>query len=113
MIIPTPLFLADYKKLIKKFPSLRKEINTFEKYIQNPENELLGASVPGIKRLKGNKVFKYRPNKSANRGRSGGFRIIYYYVTTEGIIYPLTIYSKTEIEDIPSHIIDDIIRNYF
>lgn len=81
---------------------------------QEPQNELLGVPIPGIKNLKGNKVFKYRmPNKSANRGQSGGFRIIYYYVTAENIVHPMTLYSKTDLDDIPAHAIDQIIKDSF
>ncbi|MFD1361794.1 hypothetical protein [Lentibacillus salinarum] len=113
-IIPTPLFLSDYKQLKKKFPSIRNEINNFEEFMQNPQNKLLGVPVPGLKNVNGNKVFKYRmPNKSANKGRSGGFRLIYYYMTSGNTIFLLTIYSKTHLEDIPSHVIDQIIKKYF
>lgn len=38
-------------------------------------------------------------NRSANRGKQGGFRVLYYLQTAERL-YLLTIYSKTEREDI-------------
>ncbi len=41
-------------------------------------------------------------------GKRGGVRIIYYYKTSEGQIWLLTIYAKNEIVNIPSHILRKI-----
>ncbi len=52
--------------------------------------------MPGV----GYTVYKARlPNRSAQRGKSGGFRVI-YYVQIEDLVTLLTIYSKTEETDI-------------
>ena len=54
----------------------------------------------------GSRVYKVRlPNRSARRGKSGGFRVIYQ--ERDGIlVLLLLIYSKPERADIP----DDAIR---
>ena len=39
------------------------------------------------------------------RGKRGGVRVIYYYQRTNGEIWMLTIYSKNEMENIPSHVL--------
>jgi len=48
-------------------------------------------------------VFKDRlRNRSARRGKRGGFRII-YYVPRIDEVFLLLIYSKTEVNDISAH----------
>lgn len=39
-------------------------------------------------------------NRDAQRGKSGGYRVI-YYVRTVGSVYLLEIYTKSEFEDVP------------
>ena len=39
------------------------------------------------------------PNRAARRGKSGGFRVI-YYAQIDDVVTLLTIYSKTEASDI-------------
>jgi hypothetical protein len=46
----------------------------------------------------------------AGKGKSGGVRVIYYFKRQEGEIWLLTIYSKNEIENIPSHILRQIAK---
>jgi mRNA-degrading endonuclease RelE of RelBE toxin-antitoxin system len=57
---------------------------------------LPGDQVPGI----GYTIFKVRvPNRDRAKGKSGGYRIIYYLKSADSIIL-VTIYSKTEQADI-------------
>jgi len=42
------------------------------------------------------------------KGKSGGIRIIYYWKQQENEIWMLTVYSKSERETIPSHILRKI-----
>ena len=46
----------------------------------------------------------------AGKGKSGGIRIIYYFKRKDDEIWLLTIYSKSEIENIPSHILRQIAK---
>ena len=39
------------------------------------------------------------------RGKRGGLRVIYYWRSTRGDIWLLTIYAKNEAENIPAHIL--------
>ncbi len=43
--------------------------------------------------------------RGRGRGKRGGYRIIYYLQDREGKIWLLTIYTKSEAEDIPRSII--------
>lgn len=42
------------------------------------------------------------------KGKSGGVRVIYYFKRREDEIWLLTIYSKSEVENIPAHILRQI-----
>jgi mRNA-degrading endonuclease RelE of RelBE toxin-antitoxin system len=46
----------------------------------------------------------------AGKGKSGGVRVIYYFKRREDEIWLLTIYSKTEVENIPAHILRQIAK---
>jgi mRNA-degrading endonuclease RelE of RelBE toxin-antitoxin system len=91
-IIPTPRFEKELKRLAKKFPSLKNEFaNLVADITQNPEN---GTFI-------GNNCYKIRlAIGSKGKGRSGGARVItYLYIETE-TVYLLTIYDKSEKENI-------------
>ncbi len=56
---------------------------------------------PKISTELGNKCFKVRlANSSIPTGKSGGFRIITYYIDDKDIVRLLLIYTKTEKENI-------------
>ena len=46
----------------------------------------------------------------AGKGKSGGVRVIYYFKRQENEIWLLTIYSKSEVENIPAHILRQIAK---
>ncbi|MGL5795776.1 MAG: type II toxin-antitoxin system RelE/ParE family toxin [Waterburya sp.] len=97
----SPTFKRNIKNLGKKYRSIRSDIEPIIKQLQN--GELPGNQISGI----GYKVFKLRvKNSHIAKGKSGGYRLIYYCQTTTGIIL-LTIYSKSEQADITA---DDIRR---
>lgn len=57
-------------------------------------------------------VFKVRvKNSDAQRGKSGGYRVI-YYLKTEATVILVTIYSKSDQGDISESKIRQIIENY-
>lgn len=56
-------------------------------------------------------VYKVRlPNRDARRGKSGGYRVIYYVQTIERVTL-VTLYSKTEQGDIAPDKIRQIIES--
>ncbi|MEM7760076.1 MAG: type II toxin-antitoxin system RelE/ParE family toxin, partial [Cyanobacteria bacterium P01_A01_bin.40] len=74
----------------KKYRSIRKDVEPVIKQLQN--GELLGDKITGV----GYSVFKLRvKNSDVAKGKSGGYRLIYYCQTATGIIL-LTIYTKSE-----------------
>jgi len=46
----------------------------------------------------------------AGKGKSGGARVIYYFKRQDDEIWLLTIYSKSEVENIPAHILRQIAK---
>ncbi|WP_156857770.1 type II toxin-antitoxin system RelE/ParE family toxin [Oceanobacillus sp. AG] len=100
-------FEKDLIKIARKYPSsIDLVASLFERF---EEGNIEGNDIGGLK-LKGDKVFKTRlENPDANKGKSGGFRVIWYLVTSDNEIYPLTIYSKNEQDDIPNREIISLI----
>jgi mRNA-degrading endonuclease RelE of RelBE toxin-antitoxin system len=46
------------------------------------------------------------------KGKRGGLRVIYYFKRQDKEIWLLTIYSKSEIENIPAHILCQIAKEF-
>lgn len=67
-----------------------------------------GDQIPDV----GYAVFKLRVrNSDTQKGKSGGYRLIYYVKTARGIIL-LTIYTKSEQVDIAADDLRSIIAEY-
>ena len=75
---------------------------------QLEQGELPGDKIPSI----GYTVFKLRVrNSDIQKGKSGGYRLIYYVKTATAIIL-LTIYTKSEQVDMAVKDIQSIITEY-
>ena len=82
------------QRLRKKYPSVTTEVSKLIDMLEADERP--GDKIPGV----GYDVYKVRlPNPSAQRGKSGGFRVIYYLKLADTVVL-VTIYSKTEQTDI-------------
>lgn len=91
-IIPTGKFLKEIKKLTKKYKTIKKDIDELSNLLQ--ENPRAGIDL-------GRGLYKIRLKSSdMKKGKSGGFRIIYYLLVKDRKVYLLTIFSKSEKEDI-------------
>jgi len=102
-VIPTHRFEKELKRLVKKYPSLKKE---FAELIQNI---LLN---PQIGTFIGNDCYKIRlAISSKNKGKSGGAGVItYLYIQTE-TVYLLTLYDKSEKADLKSNELKEMLEN--
>lgn len=91
-IIPTPLFEKELKHLAKKYPSVKKDFaGLIEKLQDDPR---MGTPI-------GNDCYKIRMAiRSKSQGKSGGARIITHVWITETSIFLLSIYDKSETENI-------------
>ncbi|HEV2916800.1 MAG TPA: hypothetical protein VGW78_03570 [Candidatus Babeliales bacterium] len=87
-------FKRDVDSLLKKRLLLRDDFDEFQKVLtQNPE---MGDIIVGT------------------GGKSGGFRVCYYYVTKKYEIYLLWIYAKNVQEDLTTEdkkILKDIVKS--
>ena len=100
-----PTFQKDVKRLRKKYPHIREDL-------QPLIDQLLNGETPGDQiQATGYTVYKVRvPNRDAQRGKSGGYRVIYYIRTPVQVIL-LTIYSKSEQSDTDAENIQSIIAD--
>ncbi len=89
-----PSFKKRLGRIERKYP---KTINEVENLIASlAQGERPGQRISGV----GYTVYKVRlPNRAARRGKSGGFRVIYYAQLSDRVSL-LTIYSKTDDTDI-------------
>lgn len=101
-ILPIPPFDRQIKRLIKKYPSLKEEFfNLIESLEINPEQ---GTNL-------GNNCFKIRiAIASKGKGKSGGARIITNFIVSEKTVYLLSIYDKSEKDNISDKELYDLIK---
>ena len=105
--MPEVLFTFEFKRnlrsLAKAYRSIKSDIEPIIKQIEKgelPGNKVSGADL---------NIFKVRiKNSDIQRGKSSGYRCI-YYLKTRDIIILVTIYSKLEQSDISAKRIKEII----
>lgn len=102
-------FDNDLKRLRRKYPRINNELNDLVDQLKAGHQP--GDKIPNVER----DVYKVRlRNPSAKKGKSGGFRVIYYVRVADYLIL-LTIYSKSEQTDITPEqirrIIDEEVPN--
>lgn len=101
-----PTFTKNLRNLAKKHRSIRNDIQPVIEQLE--QGELPGDRISGI----GYDVFKVRVrNSDIQKGKSGGYRLIYYVKTENGIIL-LTVYTKSAQADIPADELTGIILEY-
>jgi mRNA-degrading endonuclease RelE of RelBE toxin-antitoxin system len=101
-VLSIPPFDKQLKRLAKKYPSLRREMaELFEALENKPENK--GESI-------GNKCYKIRLSiASKGKGKSGGARVIAHIHFVQSKVYLLSIYDKSEINNISDHEINNLL----
>ena len=102
----TPRFKKDLRELAKRYRSIRSDIQPLIEQLQ--AGEITGDRIAGVKY----QVFKVRlKNSNIQKGKTGGYRVIYYLKTERKIILA-TIYSKYELSDVSNEIIKEAIAQY-
>ncbi|MEA5553718.1 type II toxin-antitoxin system RelE/ParE family toxin [Anabaena cylindrica UHCC 0172] len=102
----TAKFQRNLRILAKKYRSIRKDVQPIIEKLQS--GDLPGDQVSGV----GYTIFKIRvKNSDIQKGKSGGYRLIYYLKTSTRIIL-VTIYSKSEQEDIVAEEIQQILADF-
>jgi mRNA-degrading endonuclease RelE of RelBE toxin-antitoxin system len=105
----TPRFTKVLRKLRKKYPNIVADLTPLLDVLA--QGETPGDQVTSV----GYTAYKARiPNRDAQRGKSGGYRVIYYIRTAQRVIL-IDIYSKSEQVDIsPEEIrrlIEELMKN--
>lgn len=96
-------FQRDLRTLAKKYRHIRSDVQPIIQQLLS--GELPGNQVSGV----GYTIYKVRvQNSDIQKGKSGGYRLI-YYVKTITNIFLVTIYSKSEQEDIAAEEIQQIL----
>jgi len=91
-VLTIPPFDKQFKKLVKKYPSLKSEIAGLIADLKREPNK--GTSL-------GNDCYKIRlAIASKGKGKSGGARVITYFAISEHSIFLLSIYDKSQQSDI-------------
>ena len=102
----TPRFKKDLRELAKRYRSIRSDLQPLIDQLQ--AGEIPGDRIAGVKY----QVFKVRlKNSNIQKGKSGGYRVIYYLKTEQSIILA-TIYSKSDISDVSNEVIKEAIAQY-
>lgn len=91
-ILTIPPFDKQLKRLVKKFPSLKKE---YAELIESLENDPMQGNVMT------KNCYKIRVAiKSKGKGKRSGARVVAHVQIVNNIVYLLTIYDKSEQKDI-------------
>jgi hypothetical protein len=102
-IIPTNNFKREVKKLSKKYHSIADDLEALEKELSN--NPSLGDHL-------GFNVYKVRMAiSSKGKGKSGGARLITHIYASGEKLFLLSIYDKSEKENISDDEIKQLLRN--
>lgn len=98
----TENFKSEFKRLLKKYPSLRKEIEELGKQLSLTPT--LGTSL-------GNNIYKIRiAIASKGKGKSGGGRVMTHVKVVHETVYLFSIYSKGEKDDISVEEIKQLLK---
>ena len=99
-----PRFKRDLKQLAKRYRSIQRDLQPLIMELQ--AGIIPGEQIQGLNYS----VFKVRlKNSDIQKGKSGGYRVIYYLQTQTGIVL-LTLYSKSDKSNESNQIIDEVIR---
>ena len=102
----TTRFKKDLTKLAKRYRSIRHDLKPLLDQLQS--GEIVGDLISGIKY----QVYKVRlKNSNIKKGKSSGYRVIYYLKTKTNLIL-ITLYSKSDQSDIQNNIIKAMIQEF-
>jgi mRNA-degrading endonuclease RelE of RelBE toxin-antitoxin system len=105
-VLASARFENDLRQLRKRYRNIQTDAQPIVEQLQT--GSLLGDQVVGV----GYPVFKVRiRNRDAQRGKSGGYRLLYYLKTAQTIIL-ITIYSKSDQGDIAATEIQEILTQF-
>jgi mRNA-degrading endonuclease RelE of RelBE toxin-antitoxin system len=91
-VLSIPPFDTQFKRLSRKYPSLKKEMEVLAVSLE--KNPAQGTPI-------GHSCYKIRLSiSSKSKGKSGGARIITHLHISASIVYLLSIYDKNELSNL-------------
>jgi hypothetical protein len=107
----TSNFKNQFKRLLKKYPKSREEF--MEVFEQLERGELIGVAYDGLGLPEDEDVYKVMvANIDANRSSKNGFRMIYYAIKNDELIYMLAVYAKKEVQNLKQSEVKELLRKY-
>jgi mRNA-degrading endonuclease RelE of RelBE toxin-antitoxin system len=101
-LVVLPTFSIKLKKLAKKYKNIKFDLQILQE-------ELLSNPKAGIA-LQRN-CYKIRvAYSSTSTGKSGGFRVIYYFIDNNNRIFLMSIYSKTQKENLSDNELLELLK---
>ena len=101
-VIPLESFKQNFKKLHKKYRNIKNDLRQLTSKLQ--ENPQAGIALQ-------HNCYKVRvSNSSVPTGKSGGFRVIYYFIDKNNHIYLIAMYSKTQKENISENELLELLK---
>lgn len=103
-IVKLDPFVHSVKRLYKKYKKLPQDLE--ELLIELNNNPKVGIDL-------GNHCYKMRlANSSIPTGKSGGFRVVYYYYNGKDELFLVTMFSKRDMESISDKKIRELTKKY-
>lgn len=101
-VIPSERFKREARRLSKKYPSLAAELAELtDTLVDDPQH---GTSL-------GFGLYKIRlAIRSKGKGKSGGGRVITYFVDEDDAVYLVTIYDKGETDNLSTNVLREYVR---
>ncbi|EON76210.1 hypothetical protein ADIS_3338 [Lunatimonas lonarensis] len=101
-VIPTPDFKKLFKRLVKKYPSIKADLQQLINILA--ENPTTGIDL-------GHGIYKIRMAiSSKGKGKSGGARIITFLVTEDLEVYLVHIYDKGQLDNLSKEQIIEFLK---
>jgi len=102
----SPEFKHNLRQLAKRYRSIRTDVETLTEQLFKGETP--GDQISGT----GYTLHKVRlKNSDNNKGKSGGYRVVYYLQTADDIAL-VTIYSKSDQSDVSSEELKGFLSDY-
>ena len=88
-----------FSRLVQRYLTDENYAQLQDELIQNPEAGTVIRGSGGVRKLRW---------AATDRGKRGGYRVIYFVRRSKGIFWMLTIYPKSETASISGHILKQI-----
>lgn len=100
----TEPFKRSVKKLKRRYPHVQADVQLgVEQLVQTPQLGVLIPDSNGIRKVR-------LRNRDARRGKSGGYRLLYYVEDESNQrLYLLLVYSKSDRDDVTQHELRDLL----